>query len=262
MKKIVAYILTVFFTINLYSAEYAAVKGIKWSEGASEVIIKKGEDIKAKTDKAVDNARIKAVNKVYPFKIEGNGEKSKIVQSYIFERAKVSIVKEFPAEWEREAVEDGSMKYIVKLKIGVKDRDKIKEKNSYLKIECDKKSYIEGEKIKFKTYCNDTGYISLFVFYDDKTVQKINFGKSNLKGYIENSKNIDELGEWGITDTLIPEGTGNEQVLYAIYTKEYLNLEEKYPDGKLKIEELAKEVEELKDVAESATVYEVISNNK
>ena len=90
MKKIVAYILTVFFTINLYSAEYAAVKGIKWSEGASEVIIKKGEDIKAKTDKAVDNARIKAVNKVYPFKIEGNGEKSKIDQSYIFERGKIS----------------------------------------------------------------------------------------------------------------------------------------------------------------------------
>lgn len=262
MKKIAVYILTVFFTINLYSAEYAAVKGIRWSEGAAEVIIKKGEEIKEKTDKAVENAKIKAVKKVYPFKIEGMEEKSKIIQSYIFERTKVSIVKEFPAEWEREVNEDGSIKYTVKLKVGVKDRGEIKEKNSYLKIECNKKSYIEGEKIKFKTHCSDTGYISLFVFYDNRTVQKINFGKSNLKGYIETDKNSDGLGEWGIADIIIPEGTGNEQVLYALYTKEYLNIEEKYPDGKLKIEELAKEVEELKDISESTALYEVTGNGK
>lgn len=262
MKKLLFNLIAILLTINIYSAEYQQIKGIKWSEGSSETIVKKDESIKDKTEKAYENAKIKAVKKLYPIEIEGNGVKSVILQDYISERAKQNIVKEFPADWEREVREDGTILFKVNIKIGVKEKEINLKNRPFLKIECNKESYKDGEKIKFKTFSSDNGYVTLFILYDNNRVQIINYGKSNLQGAVVAEKESDGLGEWGMTEVLIPEGSGNEQVIYAVYTKEYINIEGKYKGSILTQSELAKEIEELKDIAESAVMYKVIKRSE
>lgn len=262
MKKRVIILLMIIAIVNLYSEEYKDIKGIKWSEGSSEIILRKDENIKEKTDKAYENAKIKAVKKIYPFEIEGNGIRSNIVQEYIAERAKINIVREFPGEWDREVRDDGTILFRVKLKVGVKEREKNSENNLFLKIECNKDNYIEGEKIKFKVYSGEKGYVALFILYDDKRAGKINFGKSNMKGAVEKVKESDMSGEWGMTQALIPPGTSQEQVIYAVYTKEYFDIEKKYGKSIITTAELAKEINELKEAAESAVIYKVIKREK
>jgi hypothetical protein len=254
MNKVLIILLLVVLTINLHSEEYNDVKGIEWSEAYSEIIVKKDENIKEKTEKAYETAKLKAVKKNNPIEIEGNGIKSNIVQNYIFERAKLNIIKEFPAEWEREKREDGTTLFKVKLKIGLKEKKIAVNSGVFLKIENNKKSYQQGEKIKFKIYCSENGYVSLFILYNDGRVSMINLGNSNPKGVIKSTKDSDELGEWGITEAVVPLGSGNEQVIYAVYTKEYWDIRDKVTT----VKELAKEINEVKEIAESAVMYSVI----
>ena len=257
MTKKMLIILMILSFGKLYCVEYDKVKGIKWVEGIGETIVKKGENLQEKTNNAYSTAKLKAVSRVYPFNIYGNGMKSKIMQRYIMERVNINIVKELSADWERDVIEEGVVKYRINLKLGIKDRGESLNSSSELKLLCNKENYVENERMKFKCFSSEKGYVALFVFYDNGAVQRIGFGDSNHKGEIKSDRESDGLGEWGAYEVLIPEESGKEQLLYAVYTKSYFDTYVKYKDGKMSIEELAKEIENLNGYSESAVMYTV-----